>query len=182
MRLRDLSLLVLALVIALAQVGCARCPYETQCEGNILKFCTLGVDQLLGDPSTGEMTCTAPNPVCVNLDERTAQCTMTGEADCEDSLEPACVDGSVVRCASRYRVAEDCAGHGNGCFVVDSAPRCAMDPLTTCDRTQFTSHCAEQSLITCVDGYETSRLCSHDRAESTCQDYSSDAGQSAYCD
>jgi len=175
------AVLVVAMLGAPALIGCARCPYETQCEGNVLHMCTLGIDQLVGNPELGERTCEAPNPVCVNLDDRHAQCTMTGQSDCTDALVPACGEGTVVRCTSGYQVAEDCAGNGNGCFVVDSAPRCALDPPTVCAAQQYVTHCAQGALISCVEGYETSRNCAYDVAGETCQESSSDAGQTAYC-
>ncbi len=122
-----------ALLAAALLTGCPSCPYESACDDSTLQWCSIGVDQMVGDPEEGARECKAPNPVCVELDEQTAQCVTSGERTCDETVTPACEEGTVARCERGYVVAEDCAGHGNACVVVEAAPRCALEPAQQCD-------------------------------------------------
>ncbi len=171
--------LVTALGLPLA--GCPSCPYDSKCDGDVLKTCSVGVDQIAGKPDKGSRQCASPNPVCVTLDERTAQCAMDDATECDAGFIPRCEGGVVVACANGYLVATDCEGNGNACVELAPGPRCALEPLTDCDPAEYESRCAGDSVISCVDGFVQAQNCSLGQLDGTCEEYESDYGRSAYC-
>lgn len=166
MRAAVLCLATLALAPVLQ--ACPSCPYETQCSGDVLMFCTLGVDQLVGSPERGERTCEAPNPSCVTVDDRTALCATSPDRTCTVGIAPRCDGEVLVTCEAGFEVAKDCAADGNVCGELDGAGRCYADPLTACENT-FTPTCEGPLLTHCRDGYLTRENCGKYFAGSTCK-------------
>ena len=174
--------LTLGLPLMLMLAGCPSCPYESRCEGNVLKSCFVGVDQLVGSPAWSESACTEPNAVCVNVDSRSAQCVIDEARRCDDDAEPRCEGGSVVRCRLGFEVAEDCEGHDNACFELPSGARCAQSPLRPCDAEAFERRCEGGRVVECQAGYVKSIDCRLNDPNSVCKEYVNDYGRGAYCD
>lgn len=166
-------------ILAFGLTGCPSCPYDSRCEGSTLKTCSVGVDQMVGDPSWSEVECRAPNMFCVATDDDSAQCAMSDETDCAPPFDPMCGSGSVVTCVAGYRVAEDCSGHGNVCIDRDG-PLCALLPATECDNDEFNSYCDGDSIIFCGNGYVAAKDCTLNVTDTTCMLYEGDT-TSAYC-
>jgi hypothetical protein len=181
MSIRQCAAVLACSLPALLLAGCPSCPYDTRCDGDVLLFCSVGVDQMVGSPSKTSRACVAPNPVCVDLDERTAQCAMDASSACDLEFVPRCEGGLLVGCTRGKLVAEDCVGHGNACFELAAGPRCAQDPLTACDNQDYTTHCFEDLIVACTAGYVQIRHCGLDRPNGTCQEYENEYGRGAYC-
>jgi hypothetical protein len=162
--------------------GCPSCPYESKCEGDVLKTCSVGVDQVVGSPQRSARACRAPNPVCVTLNEDRAQCAMEAEPGCGAAFAGYCADGLRIECSAGYRVAEDCAAHGNTCFELDDGPRCAREPLTVCNPPDIDSRCEGDVLIACVYGYLKAEDCSLAPEPEVCTPFQNDYGRGAYCE
>lgn len=178
--------LLLALVPFLP--GCPECAYESRCDGAVVKTCSLGVDQMVGDPARGRIPCEGENPVCVNLDRRTAQCVRADAPRCDAAeFTDFCDDGAAVRCVEGYEVADDCAAHGNVCELGDGAAsatseaRCVLAPATACDPANYTETCDGTGLITCEGGVVARRDCAVERPGQTCVVHRSEWGRSVYC-
>jgi len=181
MLIRVLSAALTCCLLGLPLAGCPSCPYDSKCDGDVLKTCSLGVDQIAGKPSKTARACADPNPVCVTLDERTAQCAMDDATECDAEFIPRCEGGIVVSCANAFLVAQDCVGNGNACFELAPGPLCALDPLTDCDPSEFESYCQGASVISCPSGYLQAQDCSLGNPDGACEDYENDYGHSAYC-
>ncbi|MCA9550851.1 MAG: hypothetical protein KC933_12525 [Myxococcales bacterium] len=178
MRAAVLCLATLALAPALQ--ACPSCPYETQCSGDVLMFCTLGVDQLVGSPERGERTCEAPNPSCVTVDDRTALCATSPDRTCTVGIAPRCDGQVLVTCEAGFEVAKDCAADGNVCGELDGAGRCYADPLTACE-SDDTPTCEGDVLIRCEGGYLTREDCGLRSGNPTCQTVDEPDRKYAYC-
>ncbi|MBN1945244.1 MAG: hypothetical protein JW797_06175 [Bradymonadales bacterium] len=179
--LRDAMIGLVALAAAFLWLGCPSCPYEARCEGNVLHTCWLGVDQLVGSPARDAVECRAPNPVCVDLDDRNAQCVMDDQATCQEPFDPFCEEGAVVDCVEGYEVAEDCAGNGNGCHDIDGSVFCAVAPLTPCIMGEYRTRCDDTRVLSCQRGFVTARDCAAYETPTFCVEYTSEYGRSAYC-
>ena len=162
--------------------ACPTCPYESQCQGNTLNSCWLGVDQLVGDPGEISLVCQSPNPTCVNLDERNALCVMDEAATCEPDLAPYCSDERAVSCQDGYLVASDCDAHGNGCLFLNGLARCVLEPVVECDPQTLLKYCRNGSLIQCVGGYVSAEVCALRSPPASCVQIESEYGTTAYCD
>lgn len=160
-------------------VGCARCPYESRCNGNVLEVCTVGVDQMFGDPSYASTPCEGVNPVCVDAPSGRSLCARAASAPCADASVTRCDTPDVaVRCEEGFEVAEDCATDENSCVTLPSRSRCARAPVTTCDVERQASVCEDAThLLSCVDGLLTRRDCSLRAGDCT----PAPNGSTAYC-
>lgn len=174
--------LLLLLPLLLVLPACPECAYESRCDGGAVKTCSLGVDQLVGDPSRGRIPCEGENPVCVDLDRRTAQCVRTGAPRCDADFTERCDGGAAVRCVEGYEVADDCAAHGNACELGDGPEaRCVLAPATACDPADYTETCEGTGLVGCEGGIVARRDCAVERAGLTCVVHRSEWGRSVYC-
>ena len=181
MLIRIFTAVLACTLLGLPLAGCPSCPYETKCDGNVLKSCSVGVDQMVGSPAKASRACQDPNPACVSLDERTAQCAMDAASECQPDFVPRCEGGVVVSCAYGYLVAGDCVGHGNACFELAPGPRCALEPLTDCDPEEFYSRCSGDLVLSCTGGYLQTQDCGLGERDGSCEEYENDYGRSAYC-
>lgn len=163
--------------------GCPECEYDSRCDGAAVKTCSLGVDQVAGDPERGRIPCEGENPVCVNLDRRTAQCVREGSPRCDAAdFEERCDGDVVVRCIDGYEVAEDCPADGNVCDVSPEAgARCAYPPLESCDPAEYAQACDGTGLLSCESGVVKRRDCARLEPLSTCVVHRSEYGRSVYC-
>lgn len=145
-------LTALLLLTVAGLYGCPSCPYEEACDGDTLLTCSLGVDQLVGDPEELEIPCEAPNPTCVTVDERNALCAIDEGRTCAPSSAPRCEGDTLISCKTGFEFAEDCAAAGNVCGEVDGEARCYLEPLTACD-VDFSPYCDGDLRGSCVVGY-----------------------------
>jgi len=182
---RITPVILFAALAALHLTACASCPFEERCNGNVLEVCSLGVDQMFGDPSYSSSPCEDPNPVCVATGSGSAQCAVAADATCADGTPDRCeAQARAVRCLSGYEVAEACAPDGNDCLMVDSAAHCAIGPARTCDRETYDNSCEDSvHLLYCINGLVTRKDCSLDKpgvcAPNTPKDQYE---QTAYCE
>lgn len=170
---------------ALFLSGCARCPYQQRCNGDVLEVCSLGVDQLVGPPSYGKSKCESPNPVCKDTSAGEAECVMPEAPTCDSGVAPRCVAGELaVHCVSGYQVATDCAADDNACIEVSGNALCARGPPTACDPKTYRNTCEDAGhLLYCRNALVTRQACDHERAGTTCVAHvPRDAfEQTAYC-
>jgi len=176
--MRTLLPALLIATSALALQGCPSCPYEEACDGNTLKWCYLGVDQLVGSPEEGERECVAPNPVCITLDDQNALCAIDRSRTCERGAEFYCEGNLKISCGQGFEVAEDCAAHGNVCGLVDGEAHCYEDPLTPCEPT-LPQTCEGAVRRHCYNGQVTLRDCALEGEGWTCNP--SPSGTGTFC-
>ena len=175
------ALLPLAtLMLAPALQACPSCPFETACSGDVLRSCSLGVDQLVGSPERGERACEDPNPRCITLDERNALCAIDPARTCTIGDAPRCEDQRLITCEAGFEVASDCARHGNICDAVQGQARCHAAPLTPCEA-ELPSRCEVDVLIRCDRGYLTQEDCGLRPGNLTCQTVDEPGREYAYC-
>ncbi|MBK6684913.1 MAG: hypothetical protein IPG45_10650 [Deltaproteobacteria bacterium] len=167
MRVSWMALLALPLLPFLP--GCPSCPYNEACEGNVLKYCSLGVDQLVGSPSEGEVTCSGANPSCVTVDERDALCAIAKERTCTVGAAPRCEGQQLITCQEGFEVAEDCGAHGNVCGTLLAETFCYKDPVLTCAPESFRPRCEGTRLIQCRNGVEAIEECGLRVEDTTCR-------------
>ncbi len=165
--------------------GCARCPYQQRCNGNVLETCSLGVDQLVGKPSYAKVACANPNPVCQETVEGEAECVMPEAPPCDSGTAPRCdAPERAVHCVSGYQAATDCAADDNACVEVSGNALCARGPATACDPKTYRNTCEDAGhLLYCEHALVTRQSCDHERAGNTCVPHvPRDAfEQTAYC-
>lgn len=174
---------LIALLLLLA-TGCASCPYDQRCDGDTLQICTLGVDQMVGDPGYARLPCEAPNPVCVETGKRTAQCVMPEAPRCDADFAEQCQAGTLaVTCAHGYQVALDCAADDNACLVVEGRVHCALSPATACDSAAYPQSCEDDAhLLHCAGGLVARRDCGNE-PRGRCEPHvpQDEYERSAYC-
>ena len=177
-----------ALIVSLALfpsamflTGCPNCEYESRCDGDSLKVCSVGVDQLAGDESRGTIPCDGENPVCVDLDRETAQCVRAGQPACDADFAEICEGNVAVRCHAGYQVAEDCAAAGNVCAVVAGAALCAFAPLAACDPATHVATCDGRGELACERGVVSRLDCADVDPHGICVVSRSEYGRSVYC-
>jgi hypothetical protein len=127
--------LALLLLLAPALQACPSCPYETACSGDILMFCRLGVDQLVGSPERGERACAEPNPRCVTVDARTALCAIDPARTCTTGAPTRCEGQHLLTCEAGFEVAKDCAA------ADDTRPDRNLTCITVDDPEQPSAYC-----------------------------------------
>lgn len=170
--------LALALsTVALALQGCPSCPYEEACDGNTLKYCYLGVDQLVGSPEEGERPCEAPNPVCITVDDQRALCGIDSARTCTSSVAR-CENGLRVSCSRGFEFAEDCSLDGNTCGVEAGKAACRELPLIPCEPS-WNQRCDGDVRRMCNNGFVIRQDCS--RRGETCRESTNEYGTSAFC-
>ena len=59
------------------------CEFDQRCDGNVLETCSVGVDQIVGDPEYDRMECAGSTPVCVELSDVSAVCAPSETESCE---------------------------------------------------------------------------------------------------
>lgn len=178
MRAPLLALLALPLLPFLP--GCPSCPYNAACEGNVLKTCFVGVDQLVGSPSEGERACAGANPICVTVDEQDALCAIAKERTCAVGAAPRCDGPLLITCQQGFEVAEDCAAHGNVCGTVLAETFCYKDPVITCAPNSFTPRCEGTRILQCRNGVEAYEECALRLEDTTCRTSTGEYA-STYC-
>jgi hypothetical protein len=161
--------------------GCPSCPYEESCEGNVLKYCYLGVDQLVGSPDEGSKACASPNPICATVDAQNAVCAIDAARTCTVGAAPRCEAALLVSCEQGYDVAYDCALHGNLCATVGATAQCRRDPLVTCVAETHEARCVGTLIEECRGGVIATRDCAIEYAGGTCKTTQTDYGPSTYC-
>ncbi len=182
MNVRSLLLTVSLLPTALLVSGCPNCDYESRCDGDVVKICSMGVDQIAGDASHDRIPCPAESPTCVKLDKSTAECVRPGKPKCGDDFKPRCDGDLVVVCVSDYEVADDCTRAGNACTMVGEVPVCAMAPVTGCDPTTYVETCEGTTELVCTFEGVVARLdCAAGDPLATCVVHRSEYGRSVYC-
>lgn len=178
MRLFGSSLVACALALGLA--ACTNCPYESKCDGNTLKTCGVGVDQVVGGPDVIETPCEDPNPVCITVDPSTALCGIDLARTCALGAPPRCEGERLVTCRDGFEVAEDCLAEDNVCGLADEEARCFEAPLTACDPT-WAPRCDGAQRRWCLNGYRRRQDCGGQGEGFTCVTSTTDLGTTGSC-
>lgn len=178
--MRALPLLLLLCPILPLLQACPSCPYDEACEGNVLKTCWVGVDQLVGSPAEGERPCEGANPVCITVDDRNALCGIAKERTCTMGAPIRCEGALKIDCQDGFEVAEDCVAHGNVCGTISANTYCHRAPVVTCDPEQFRGRCEGSRLVQCRFGTEAYEECALRTEDTAC---TTTTGQyaSSYC-
>ena len=174
------SIVAAALVLG----GCARCPYDQRCNGNVLEVCSLGVDQMVGSPSYSASTCADPNPVCQATSDRGAACVMPQAPKCDSNFVPQCATGELaVHCEGGYQVATNCTVDDNACVATEGRARCARTPITSCSAKTHRNSCEDAThLLYCREELVARQDCSNEPTKVCTPNVPRDAyEQSAFC-
>ena len=116
-RVRPLRrLLALSLLAGTAPLGgCVReCEVKPQCQGDTVRECRYGIDQLVGAGTPVTYTCAEPAPRCVEARTKSVSedrffCARAPLTECDDSFASTCEGATVhVFCLNGYVSAEDC--------------------------------------------------------------------------
>ena len=178
---RSFALSFALLPTALLVTGCPNCEYESRCDGNTLKTCGMGVDQLVGEEGRDSAPCPPENPVCVRLDGRTAQCVRPGKPTCGPDFVARCEGDVSILCVEGYESGDDCAAAGNVCTSSAGEARCAYPPLAACDPATYVRTCEGDGYLECRGDVVLRSDCARYGPFQTCLVSRSEYGRSVYC-